>query len=71
METQVRFTKPALVLCTPQQIEAVCRLVGDLHQIEVFLPFMGSPDGWVEFTLQYANGGVIAGGIAPEGDVHT
>lgn len=71
METRVKFTNSALLLCTPQQIEAVCRLAGDLHEIEVYLPFMGSPNGWVEFTLNYSKGGTIYGGISPEGDAHT
>jgi hypothetical protein len=73
---RAQFTKEALEICTPQQIEAVCRLISDYHEIQVSKSF--DIEGWLDFTLEYHKSsyedqhhGLLYGGISPEGDAHT
>lgn len=74
---RARFTREALEIITPAQIEAVIRLMSEYHEIEVRKAFGFSlPEGWLEFELRYYNSkgeitGAIEGGISPEGDTHT
>jgi len=75
MNTRIHFTKEALQLCTLQQVEAVCRLAGDDHKIEVMAGGFDLPNGYVTFWQTYHGNDSgrpnIYGGISPEGDAST
>ena len=72
----IRFTREALKVVTPKQIEALnflCREVSGTLCIQVSVGGFDLPDGYLSLRRIYRDPmlDTIYGGISPEGDVST